>query len=121
MLGPRRHQVLAQSGNGATISGAGNSGSSPYLQNLTQHANPIVIVDASAQGVAGTNLVFTVYAVDDVGNQYSLGTLTLTPSAKQQRGVYTGVIEPSLYVSWLPTGGNSTGVDLNIYMTSPDT
>src|SRR5690242_4831274 len=108
MIGPHRHQVLGPS---ASVAAIGNSGNSPYLQNLTQDVNPVVVVDVSCASVV-TNLIVNTYAVDDDGNQYLLGTLTVVPGTLQQRGVYTNVLETQLYFTWTPTGGTATGVDI---------
>lgn len=120
MIGPRRHQILAQAGNGATINSSGNSGT---LTNLDQDVNaPLIVMLAAQSMTSGATLTVSVYSVDDAGNKYLLGTVAITPAALTNRAAYTNVIEPSLYFSWAITGTSpsASGVDLNAYMTSPN-
>ena len=119
MQGPRRHSVQSN----ATLTVTGNSGT---LKNLGLSAMPDVVITVAVHGtVSGTSptLQVTLYAKDDQGNKYQLWqSSSITATNNFQRAQVTGAIDPNFEVDWVIGGTTPSfgGVDINLYMSSPD-
>ena len=120
MQAPRKHAVQV----GATLTASGNSGN---LKNLGLSASPDVVICVAVHGaVVGTSptLQVTLYTVDDLGNMYQVwqGASIIATNTFQRQQI-VGTIDPTFYVSWVigGSGGPSfAGVDITLYMSSPD-
>lgn len=120
MAANRRHQVQ----NAATLTASGNSG---MLPNLGESSNPTVIVYIDVTGAVtngGGTLQVTVYGSSDGSRTAQLAqdaTINATLSGPH-RLVIHDVLDPNIEVAWVIGGTTPSyaGVNIDVYMTSPD-
>jgi hypothetical protein len=121
MAGPCRHSVKP-----ATITAAGNSGS---LTNLGESSNPTVVAFLTIAGPVtngGGVLTINIDGSPDGTNWANIGSFTgqgaATAAGVALRLVLSGVVELNIRVSWTATGSGYSyaGVDVELFMTSPD-
>jgi hypothetical protein len=115
---PRQYQVL----HGTTITATGNSGPLP---NIGEANSPyIVILINCPNAPTGTtpSVTFSLVSVLPDGSTVLIVAGTAITAAGQQRITASGVIDGTLEVVWTVSGTSPsfTGVNVDLFMSSPD-